>query len=169
MDTDIDTRAGRVIPAEKEKTMKIRRRTEIQEVTIKEYVAEDGKVFDTEQACREHEEIMTDSIKVKYDAIPRIEDFAEDCMLPTWYSSGEKVHIIRIRDEQDVDTLTKWVGRYSGDTRKLTANDIGRVVMLVYDEYCHYAMSDYCDVLFYDEDVLKRVQEFWQNVNKAEI
>ena len=149
--------------------MKINMKEELRKVVIKEYVACDGKVFATEQACRKHEEIMTDSIKVKYDAIPRIEDFAEDCMLPTWYSSGEKVHIIRIRDEQDVETLTKWVGRYSGDTRKLTTADIGRVVMLVYDEYCDYAKSDYCDVLFYEEDVLKRVQEFWQNISKAEI
>ena len=149
--------------------MKIRKRTEIQQVTINEYVAEDGKVFTSEQDCREYEETMTDSLKVRYDAIPRREEYAEDCMLPTWYDGGAMVHIIRIRDEQDVETLTKWVGRYSGDTRGLATADIGRVVMLVYDEYVNYAQSDYCDVLFYEEDVLKQVQEFWQNVNKAEI
>ena len=51
MDTDIDTRAGRVNPAEKEKTMKINMKEELRKVVIKEYVAEDGKVFATEQAC----------------------------------------------------------------------------------------------------------------------
>ena len=51
--------------------MKIRKRTEMQQVTIKEYVAEDGKVFTSEQDCREYEETMTDSLKVRYDAIPR--------------------------------------------------------------------------------------------------
>ena len=140
--------------------MKIRRRTEIQEVTIKEYVAEDGKVFTSEQDCREYEETMTDSLKVRYDAIPRREEYAEDCMLPTWYSGGAMVHIIRIRDEQDVETLTKWVGRYSGDTRGLTTADIGRLVMLVYDEWGGFEESEYCDVVFYD-DYLKTVQEWY--------
>ena len=149
--------------------MKIRKRTEIQQVIINEYVAEDGKVFTSEQDCREYEETMTDSIKVRYDAIPRREEYAEDCMLPTWYSGGAIVHIIRIRDEQDAETLTKWVGSCSGDTRKLTADDIGRVVMLVYEEYCSYENSAFCDVLFYEEDVLRQAQEFWQNVNKVEI
>ena len=149
--------------------MKIRKRTEVKEVTIKEYVAEDGKVFTSEQDCREYEETMTDSLKVKYDAIPRIEEYAEDCMLPTWYNGGAMVHIVRIRDEQDAETITKWAGRYSGNTRKLTADDIGKVVMLVYEEYYNYANSSYCDVLFYEEDILKQAQEFWQNVNKSEI
>ena len=122
--------------------MKIRKRTEVKEVTIKEYVAEDGTVFTSEQDCREYEETMTDSAMV---------------------------HIIRIRDEQDAETITKWAGRYSGNTRKLTADDIGRTVMLVYEEYYNYANSSYWDVLFYEEDILEQAQEFWQNVNKAEI
>lgn len=169
MDTDIDTRAGRVNPAEKEKTMKINSRTEMREVTIKEYIAEDGKVFDTEQACREHEEMMADNLKARYDAIPRREEYAESCMLPTWYASDSIVHIIRVRNEQDVQTVNEWVELYDNDTRGLTTSDIGRVVMLVYEEYYSYENSAFCDVLFYEEDVLKQAQEFWQNISKAEI
>ena len=78
MDTDIDTRAGRVNPAEKEKTMKINMREELRKVVIKEYVACDGKVFATEQGCIDHEESLKDILKMKYDAIPRRESYAVD-------------------------------------------------------------------------------------------
>ena len=149
--------------------MKIRKRTEIQQVIINEYVAEDGKVFTSEQDCREYEETMTDSLKARYDAIPRREEYAESCMLPTWYVSDSIVHIIRVRNEQDVQTVNEWVELYDNDTRGLTTSDIGRVVMLVYEEYYSYENSAFCDVLFYEEDVLKQAQEFWQNISKAEI
>ena len=149
--------------------MKTIQTKEMREVVITTYIAKDGKEFDLKSDCIAYEEALDNELLDRYNAIPRTEANAEDCYLPTWYSSCEQVHIIRIRDEQDAETLTKWVGRYSGDTRKLTADDIGRVVMLVYEEYPNYAMSDYCDVLFYEEDVLKQAQEFWQNVNKAEI
>ena len=167
MDTDIDTRAGRVIPAEKEKTMKIRKRTELKQVTINEYVAYDGKVFATEQGCIDHEASLKDILKMKYDAIPRRESYAVDLALPTWYDSCDRVHIIKIRDAQDVETINAWVDRWEDNPNRktLTENDIGRTILLVYEEYYGYENSEICDVIFYEEDILRDVQRALDYIN----
>ena len=164
MDTDIDTRAGRVNPAEKEKTMKINSRTEMREVTIKEYIAEDGKVFDTEQACLDYEESL---LKMKYDAIPRRESYAVDLALPTWYDSCDKVHIIKVRDTQDVETINAWVDRWEDNPniRTLKENDIGRTILLVYDKYYGCEKSEFCDLVFYEEDIFRDVQRALDYIN----
>ena len=147
--------------------MKIRKRTEVKEVTIKEYVAEDGKVFATEQACLEHEESLKDILKAKYDAIPRRESYAVDLALPTWYDSCDRVHIIKIRDAQDVETINAWVDRWEDNPNRriLTADDIGRTILLVYEEYYGYENSEFCDVVFYEEDILKDVQRALDYIN----
>ena len=147
--------------------MKIRRRTEIQEVTIKEYVAEDGKVFATEQGCLDHEESLKDSLKMKYDAIPRRESYAVDLALPTWYDSCDRVHIIKVRDAQDVETINAWVDRWEDNPnrRTLIEKDIGRTILLVYEEYYGYEKSEFCDVVFYEEDILRDVQRALDYIN----
>ena len=147
--------------------MKIRRRTEIQQVAINEYVAEDGKVFTSEQDCREYEETMTDSLKVRYDAIPRRESYAMDLALPTWYDSCDKVHIIKVRDAQDVETINAWVDRWEDNPNRriLTENDIGRTILLVYEEDYGYENSEICDVIFYEEDILRDVQRALDYIN----
>ena len=167
MDTDIDTRAGRVIPAEKEKTMKINMKEELRKVVIKEYVACDGKVFATEQGCLDHEESLKDILQIKYDAIPRRESCAVYLALPAWYNSCDRVHIIKVRDAQDVETINAWVDRWEDNPnrRALTENDIGRTILLVYEEYYGYEKSEFCDVVFYEEDILRDVQRALDYIN----
>lgn len=167
MDTDIDIRAGRVIPAEKEKTMKINMKEELRKVIIKEYVACDGKVFATEQGCLDHEASLKDILKAKYDAIPRRESYAVDLALPAWYDSCDRVHIIKLRDAQDVETINAWVDRWEDNPnrRTLTENDIGRTILLVYEEYYGYENSEICDVVFYEEDILRDVQRALDYIN----
>ena len=46
MDTDTDTRAGRVNPAEKEKAMKINMKEELRKVVIKEFLFPDDEYCD---------------------------------------------------------------------------------------------------------------------------
>lgn len=166
MDTDIDTRAGRVNPAEKEKTMKINTKEELRKVVIKEYVACDGKVFATEQGCLDHEESLKDSLKMKYDAIPRRESYAVDLALPTWYDPCDRVHIIKVRDAQDVETINAWVDRWEENLniRRLKENDIGRTILLVYEKY-GYEKSEFCDVVFYEEDIFRDVQRALDYIN----
>ena len=160
-------RAGRVNPAEKEKAMKINMKEELRKVVIKEYVACDGKVFATEQACLDHEASLKDTLKMKYDAIPRRESYAVDLALPTWYDSCDRVHIIKVRDAQDVETINSWVDRWEDNPNRiiLTENDIGRTILLVYEEYYGYEKSEFCDVIFYEEDILRDVQRALDYIN----
>ena len=170
MDTDIDTRAGRVNPAEKEKAMKINMREELKKITIKEYVACDGKVFATEQGCLDHEASLKDILKAKYDAIPRRESYAVDLALP-YFDTCDRVHIIKVRDAQDVETINAWVDRWGDNPnrRTLTAEDIGRTILLVYEEYSGYENSEICEVIFYEEDILRDVQRALDYINGVEI
>ena len=151
--------------------MKINRRTEIRKVTVIEYIAEDGKAFATEQACLDHEASLKDILKMKYDAIPRRESYAVDLALPTWYGSCDKVHIIKVRDAHDVETINAWVDRWEDNPNRktLTENDIGRTILLVYEEYYGYENSEFCDVIFYEEDILRDVHRALDYINGVEI
>ena len=138
----------------------------MQQVTIKEYVAEDGKVFATEQGCLDHEESLKDSLKIKYDAIPRRESYAVDLALP-YFDSCDKVHIIKVRDAQDIETINAWVDRWGDNPNRriLTENDIGRTILLVYEDYRGYENSEFCEEIFYEEDILRDVQRALDYIN----
>ena len=156
----------RAIPAEKEKTMRINMREELRKVVIKEYVACDGKVFATEQGCLDHEASLKDILKAKYDAIPRRESYAVDLALP-YFDTCDRVHIIKVRDAQDVETINAWVDRWEDNPNRriLTENDIGRTILLVYEEYYGYENSEFCEVIFYKEDILRDVQRALDYIN----
>ena len=147
--------------------MKTIQTKEMREIVITTYIAKDGKVFATEQACLDHEASLKDSLKMKYDSIPRRESYAVDLALPTWYDSCDKVHIIKVRDAQDVETINAWVDRWEDNPnrRTLTADDIGRTILLVYEEYYGYEKSEFCDVIFYEEDILRDVQRALDYIN----
>ena len=151
--------------------MKTIQTKEMREVVITTYIAKDGKVFATEQGCLDHEESLKDTLKKKYDAIPRRESYAVDLALPTWYDSCDRVHIIKVRDAQDVETINAWVDRWEDNPnrRTLTADDIGRTILLVYEEYYGYEKSEFCDVVFYEEDILRDVQRALDYINGVEI
>ena len=140
--------------------MKTIQTKEMREVIITTYIAKDGKEFDLKSDCIAHEEALDNELLDRYNAIPRTEAHAEDCYLPTWYNSEDKVHVIRIRNKQDVDTINKWRLEFANDTLNISYDDIGRLVMLVYDEWGGFEESEYCDVIFYD-DYLKTVQEWY--------
>ena len=140
--------------------MKTIQTKEMREVTITKYIAKDGKEFDLRSDCIAHEEALDNELLDRYNAIPRTEAHAEDCYLPAWYNSSDEVHIIRIRNKQDVDTINKWRLEFANDTLNISYDDIGRLVMLVYDEWGGFEESEYCDVVFYD-DYLKTVQEWY--------
>ena len=140
--------------------MKTIQTKEMREVTITTYIAKDGKEFDLRSDCIAHEEALDNELLDRYNAIPRTEAHAEDCYLPAWYNSSHEVHIIRIRNKQDVDTINKWRLEFANDTLNISYDDIGRLVMLVYDEWGGFEESEYCDVVFYD-DYLKTVQEWY--------
>ena len=147
--------------------MKINMREELRKVVIKEYVACDGKAFATEQGCLDHEASLKDTLKKKYDAIPRRESYAVDLALPTQYVPCDRVHIIKIRDAQDIETINAWVDRWEENvnSRILTESDIGRTILLVYEEYHGYEKSEFCDVVFYEEDILSDVQRALDYIN----
>lgn len=140
--------------------MKTIQTKEMREVIITTYIAKDGKEFDLKSDCIAHEEALDNELLDRYNAIPRTEAYAEDCYLPTWYNSSDEVHIIRIRNKQDVDTINKWRLELANDTLNISYDDIGRLVMLVYDSWGVFEESEYCDVIFYD-DYLKTVQEWY--------
>lgn len=140
--------------------MKTIQTKEMREVIITTYIAKDGKEFDLKSDCIAHEEALDNELLDRYNAIPRTEAYAEDCYLPTWYNSSDEVHIIRIRNKQDVDTINKWRLEFANDTLNISYDDIGRLVMLVYDSWGVFEESEYCDVIFYD-DYLKTVQEWY--------
>ena len=170
-DTDIDARAGRVNPAEKEKTMKTIQTKEMREVVITTYIAKDGKEFDLKSDCIAYEEALDNELLDRYNAIPRRESYAVDLTLPTWYDTCDRVHIIKVRDAQDVETINAWVDRWEDNPnrRTLAENDIGRTILLVYEEYYGYEKSEFCDVIFYEEDILKDVQRALDYINGVEI
>ena len=140
--------------------MKTIQTKEMREVVVTKYIAKDGKEFDLRSDCIAHEEALDNELLDRYNAIPRTEAHAEDCYLPTCYSSEDKVHVIRIRNKQDVDTINKWKLELDNDTLAVSYDDIGRLVMLVYDSWGGFDESEYCDVIFYD-DYLKTVQEWY--------
>lgn len=140
--------------------MKTIQTREIREVVITKYIAKDGKEFDLKSDCIAYEEALDNELLDRYNAIPRTEANAEDCYLPTRYSSNDTVHIIRIRNKQDVDTINKWQLEFANDTLGVSYDDIGRLVMLVYECWGGFEESEYCDVIFYD-DYLKTVQEWY--------
>ena len=140
--------------------MKTIQTKEMREVVITKYISKDGKEFDLKSDCIAHEEALDNELLNRYNAIPRIEAHAEYCYLPAWYNSSDEVHIIRIRNKQDVDTINKWRLEFANDTLNISYDDIGRLVMLVYDEWGGFEESEYCDVVFYD-DYLKTVQEWY--------
>ena len=59
-----------------------------------------------------------------------------------------------------MDTINKWKLEFANDTLNISYDDIGRLVMLVYDAWGGFEDSEYCDVIFYD-DYLKTVQEWY--------
>ena len=140
--------------------MKTIQTKEMREVVITKYIAKDGKEFDLKSECIAYEESLDNELLDRYNAIPRTEAHAEDCYLPTWYTSEDEVHVIRIRNKQDVDTINEWKSQFSNDTIAVSYDDIGRLVMLVYDSWGGFEESEYCDVIFYD-DYLKTVQEWY--------
>ena len=140
--------------------MKTIQTKEMREVVITKYISKDGKEFDLKSDCIAHEEALDNELLNRYNAIPRIEAHAEYCYLPTWYSSEDEVHVIRIRNKQDVDTINEWKSQFSNDTIAVSYDGIGRLVMLVYDSWGGFVESEYCDVIFYD-DYLKTVQEWY--------
>lgn len=140
--------------------MKTIQTKEMREVVITKYIAKDGKEFDLKPECIAYEESLDSELLDRYNEIPRTEALVEDCYLPTWYNSRDEVHIIRIRNKQDVDTISKWRLEFANDTLNISYDDIGRLVMLVYDEWGEFEESEYCDVVFYD-DYLKTVQEWY--------
>ena len=146
--------------------MKINMKEELRRVVIKEYVACDGKVFATEQGCLDHEESLKDSLKMKYDAIPRRESYAVDLALP-YFDSCDKVHIIKVRDAQDIEIINAWVDRWEDNPnrRTLIEKDIGRTILLVYEDYRGYENSEFCEVIFYEEDILRDVQRALDYIN----
>ena len=146
--------------------MKINMKEELRKVVIKEYVACDGKVFATEQGCLDHEASLKDILKVKYDAIPRRESYAVDLALP-YFDSCDKVHIIKVRDAQDIEIINAWVDRWEDNPnrRTLIEKDIGRTILLVYEDYRGYENSDFCEVIFYEEDILRDVQRALDYIN----
>lgn len=140
--------------------MKTIQTKEMREIVITTYIAKDGKEFDLKSDCIAHEEALDNELLDRYNAIPRTEANAEDCYLPAWYNCNDTVHIIRIRNKQDVDTINKWKLEFANDTLNISYDDIGRLAMLVYDEWGGFEESEYCDVIFYD-DYLKAVQEWY--------
>jgi len=140
--------------------MKTIQAKEMREVVITKYISKDGKEFDLKSDCIAHEEALDKELLNRYNAIPRTEALVDDCYLPTWYNRGDEVHIIRIRNKQDVDTINKWRLEFANDILNISYDDIGRLVMLVYDEWGGFEESEYCDVVFYD-DYLKTVQEWY--------
>lgn len=140
--------------------MKTIQTKEMREVVITTYIAKDGKEFDLKSDCIAYEEALDNELLDRYNAIPRTEANAEDCYLPAWYNCNDTVHIIRIRNKQDVDTINKWKLEFANDTLNISYDDIGRLAMLVYDEWGGFEDSEYCDVVFYD-DYLKTVQEWY--------
>lgn len=140
--------------------MKTIQTKEMREVVITKYIAKDGKEFDLKSECIAYEESLDNELLDRYNEIPRTEALVEDCYLPAWYNRSDEVHIIRIRNKQDVDTINKWRLEFANDTLNISYDDIGRLVMLVYDEWGGFEESEYCDVVFYD-DYLKTVQEWY--------
>lgn len=140
--------------------MKTIQTKEMREVIVTTYIAKDGKEFDLKSECIAYEESLDNELLNRYNAIPRTESTAENCYLPAWYSSDDRVHIIRIRNSQDVDTINKWKLEFANDTLTVSYDDIGRLVMLVYDEWGSFEESEYFDVVFFD-DHLKAVQEWY--------
>ena len=70
-------------------------------------------------------------------------------------------------DAQDVETINAWVDRWEDNPNRktLTENDIGRTILLVYEEYYGYEKSEFCDVVFYEEDILRDVQRALDYIN----
>ena len=125
-------------------------------IEVKYYVAEDGTVFQTERECREYEQDF-DRIDLvhRYNAIPMRTYSAEYItFLPCMYRSDDIVHIMRVRDQEDLNTLNEWFSReriiyYRNE---LKAEDIGKVIVLVYtDDYDRdYEESNNIDCYFLD-------------------
>ena len=42
---------------------------------------------------------------------------------------------------------------------------LGRTILLVYEEYYGYENSEFCDVVFYEEDILRDVQRALDYIN----
>ena len=147
--------------------MKTIQTKEMREIVITKYISKDGKEFDLKSDCIAHEEALDNELLDRYNAIPRRESYAVDLALPTWYDSCDRVHIIKVRDAQDVETINAWVDRWEDNPNRriLTENDIGRTILLVYEEYCSYDKSEICDVIFYEEDILRDVQRALDYIN----
>ena len=110
--------------------MKTIQTKEMREIVITKYIAKDGKEFDLKSECIAYEEALDNELLDRYNSIPRTEANAEDCYLPAWYNCNDTVHIIRIRNKQDVDTINKWKLEFANDTLNISYDDIGRLVML---------------------------------------
>lgn len=130
----------------------------MREIVTKKYVANDGTEFLTQADCLEYEKhkyaIEKDKAEDDLLKIPHI--CTNDVGLGFDYSSGEEtVLILKLRDENDLKVLNKFVDTFYDTSGPCEKESIGKVLAVRYDRD-----TDFCwvyDLLAHAETLISSI------------
>lgn len=117
------------------------------------YKAADGKIFENEKECLEHEKNAA-AILEAWKAVPKLEYTEESLHLGGGYSDIH--YIVYCRNQDDVDAANAYIEECAGCTKeRFTEKSIGKRIVITVWNIDNSEFGD--DVLFFGEptDVLK--------------
>ena len=110
----------------------------------------------------------------RYNSIPRFTATAYDMFFRTWKSCDDEIHVILVRDINDVELLNEWFNREGVEeySYKLTSDDIGKRIVLTYpiaeDEGKAYWSVSEIHVADFDKEVSYAV-ELFENIKTGQL
>lgn len=86
--------------------MRVTTRTKTVYQTVKQYIADDGTVFESEDECREYETRFNGNLEAEYD---QIEKHYIDLPFTGWDSEPDLSNIYILKSDKDYETLRTWM------------------------------------------------------------
>ena len=110
--------------------MRINEVKETKEVVVKtEYIAVDGKVFDTQEACEQWEKSYEGTLAAAMWRIPHVMTDGEDTYLMGG-SCDDKVWVMKPRNFEDIKVMNAYAKACCNSEMNLTQDDIGKTIIL---------------------------------------
>jgi len=100
---------------------------------VKEYVANDGEVFQSEEECRKYEQTAKGAINGMFMKLPNIQ--INECAADTdpfyTFSCEDTIYAIRIQNVEELEVVNKWIKATDPCCcHSVSTEDIGKIILL---------------------------------------
>lgn len=124
---------------------------------VKEYVANDGTVFNSEDECRKYEQTAKGAINGMFMKLPKIQinECAADREPFYGFSCEDTIYAVRIQNVDEVEVINKWLKLTDPcNCHSVSTEEIGKIILLCryYDGVYvvgtpEYLKKQYCDAI----------------------